>query len=258
MSRRFSGSNDEVRYPTTAASNFTAAASMAVLLKFNAANNVWQNLITHHVSAGTFALGIERAGPGGTTDTVGIAIASGTKYGTTTIRASDGWIVVGFSRAATSTAWRVHIFKAGAWTHEAGGALNNNSNAPSQTGGSIRLGELEDTDDLDGWVAADAGWAADIGDAGFDALTTTLDLADWVAHATPPAYVHQHNQATASEDILDLMGNGHVATGTISGTTDAVGIAGTSMDTGNEPSGWTYYGAPAGRVSKQLAAMGVG
>ena len=97
-------------------------------------------------------------------------------------------------------------------------------------------------------VAADAGWSSDIGDAGFNALTTNLDIADWVEHATAPQYVHQHNQATASEDILDLMGNGHVATGAISGTTDAAGIAGTSMDTGTEPTGWTYYGvaAPSG------------
>jgi hypothetical protein len=175
-----------------------------------------------------------------------------------TFRSSDAWVIMGLSRTAGSTAWRAHKWTAGGgWTHEAGSALNNGSNGPDQTGGSIRIGELEDVDDCDMWLAADVGWAADIGDAGFAALTTNLSIGDWVGHATAPAYVHQHNQATSSEDILDLMGNGHVATGTISGTTDAVGIAGTSMDTGNEPPGWSYYGAAAPTV-KKLAALGVG
>jgi hypothetical protein len=243
MSRRFSASNDEVRYPIQAGSNFSGAWSMAVLLKRASATLQWQAVIGHHDSSGAYQAGFEISGQPNPQDHVVAAFnASTTAYGTTRAQSSDGWVILGVSKAAGSgVAPRAHIYKAGAWTHEA--VSTTLADAATQAGGSIRLGELADVDDFDGWIAADAGWASDIGDAGFVALTANLNIADWVAHATPPAYVHQHNQATAGEDILDLMGNGHVATGTITGTTDAVGIAGTTMDPANEPSGWTYFGA---------------
>jgi hypothetical protein len=249
MSRRFSASNDEVRFPIQAGSNFTGAWSVAVLLKLASATNQWQAVIGHHDSSGAYQAGFEISGQPNPQDHVVAAFdAAATTYGTTRVQSSDAWAVVGVSRAAgASTTARAHIFKGGSWTHE-NMTTTTLTNGASQTGGSIRLGELADVDDLDGWIAADAGWASDIGDAGFVALTTNLKIADWVAHAATPAYVHQHNQATSSEDILDLMGNGHVATGTISGVTDAVGIAGTTMDTGNEPTGWTYYGASVAAV----------
>lgn len=246
MSRRFSASNDEVRYPVQTGSNFTGAWSMAVLLKINSATNQWQAVIGHHDSAGAYQVGFEISGQPNPQDHVVAAFdAAATTYGTTRVQSSDNWCVVGASRAAgAGTTARAHIYKAGSWTHE-NMTTTTLANGASQTGGSIRLGELADVDDLDGWIAADAGWAANLADADFVALTANLAIADWVTHATPPAYVHQHNQANASDDIPDLMGNGHVATGGISGTTDSTGIAGTSMDTGNEPTGWTYYGAAA-------------
>jgi hypothetical protein len=243
MSRRFSASNDEVRYPIQAGSNFTGAWSKAVLLARASATLQWQAVIGHHDSSGAYQTGFEISGQPNPQDHVVAAFnASTTAYGTTRAQSSDGWVVLGVSKAAGSgVAPRAHIYKAGAWTHEA--VSTTIADAATQAGGSIRLGELADVDDFDGWIAADAGWASDIGDAGFVALTANLRIADWVAHATAPAYVHQHNQATAGEDILDLMGNGHVATGTITGTTDAVGIAGTTMDPANDPPGWTYFGA---------------
>lgn len=256
MSRRFSAANDEVRYPVQAGSNFTGAWSMAVLLKRAAATLAWQAIIGHHDSAGAYQAGFEISGQPNPQDHVIAGYnATTTAYGVTRAQSTDGWVVLGVSKASGSVLPRAHLYKAGAWTHE---SLNTSvSNSATQAGGSIRLGEIADVDDLDGWIAADGGWAADIGDAGFNALTTNLAINDWVTHATAPQYVHQHNQATASQDILDLMGNGHVATGTITGVTTASGIAGTSMDTANEPTGWTYYGAAA-VTTKRLSALGVG
>jgi hypothetical protein len=239
MSRRFNGSNEEVRYPVQAGSDFTGAWSMALLVKRAAATLQWQAQIGHHNSAGAYQCGFEISGQPSTQDHVLAAFnAATTAYGVTRVQSSDGWVVIGVSKASGTTTARAHVFKAGAWTHE--NVSTSFANAATQAGGSIRLGELADVDDANEWLAFDAGWAADIGDAGFNALTTNLSINDWTGHATPPQYVHKHNQSTASEDILDLMGNGHVATGTISGTTDATGIAGTTMDTSDDPPGWSY------------------
>jgi hypothetical protein len=252
MSRRFSAANDEVRYALQANANFTGAWSMAMWVDFAGANNTWQAGQIHHLSTGLYAVGWERAGPGNTADTIApIVSGNSTTDSTATLQAADGHMNAGVSKAAGSSVARIHLYKGGSWTHQ--NCLAAQSNAPSQAGGSIRLGELEDTDDLDGYITADAGWAANLADADFISLTE--DLHTWLNHATPPAYFHEHNQALATDDIIDLTGNGNDATGTITSTTDSSGIAGTTMDA-NNPAGIVFTsGTPAPIMIQYQSAM---
>lgn len=243
MSRVFDGTDDEVRFPVQTGSNFTGAWSFACWIKV-AANGTWLTPIMHHTSGGTAAAGFFRAGTVVANSIAAVVNGFGNMYSTETVVTGDGWVLVGVSRAGgpTSVA-RLHVLQSAVWTHQdmtAPGSAASQGNAPSQSGGTIRLGESEDGDDFNGKMASDAGWAANLTDGNYEALTA--DMATWVGHSVPPAYCHQHTQASPSDPILDLMGNGH----------DSSVITGTTMDGADNPSGWTPYGAAADPVPPPL------
>jgi hypothetical protein len=244
MSRRFDGSDDEIRAPVVAGiSNFTGAYTLVIVVRFRAFPG-WQQLIGHHNSAASSvvvnfelntqeSLYIDHGGSGQTPNT---------NFNANTF--PDDWWALAVSRpAGTGQSSRFHwknLTAGSAWVHSGTGGTFNNP--PSHSGGSIRIGEWRDTDDANMNVAIDAGWAANLSDSQIEGLFANNRTQDFLdLHATVPgAYCHQHNQATATEDILDLFSNGHTITGTISGTTDVVGIQGTAMDTATDPPGWTY------------------
>jgi hypothetical protein len=233
---RFSAANDEVRFDLPAAVDLTGAFTFAILV-MPRVTGVWQALIGHHNSGGTVALGTERSA--GNRLEVDSGSGATSRTSTTTITTTNKWWLLAVTKAAGTATPRAHlknITDGSAWVHEAmSGTMGNPSSA---SGGTIRVGEWADSDDLDGNVAVIGAWAAALADSGagsVEDLAANLKTSDWTTHSTLPKYVHE---LTSNTSIPDLMGNG--ATLNV--------VNGTTIDTGNDPPGWTFDGAGSSGV----------
>lgn len=244
MSRRFSADNSEVRYPVTASSDHTGAFSKAFMVR-RRATGAWHALDGHHSSGGTGAMGVEFSNTNKISYTPNNIVGS---LSTATFTSTTIWWIIVLTKTAGSSVPRGHykdLSTPAAWVHE--NLDTSVGNPSSQSGGTIRMGEYADTDDANMNVSAHADWGSALSDGECEELTA--DLATWVEHSVAPVFVFQHNQASASDVIEDLTGNGH----------DSVTINGTTMEAGTEPPGIAYYTAGGGGVTvKALAALGVG
>lgn len=242
MSRRFDAVDDEFRVPVQASSNFTGAFTLIQVIKFrNAAN--WHGFLSHVTSAPAIAIACEKSG---TTGDVFLGIGAGdTQLAPPEAINTTDWVVWCFTKASGTVVpvfhWK-NLTDDSAWTHA--NMDSAEANASSHSGGSIRFGEWLDSDDADCNLAIDAGWGSVLTNPQIEGLFANSRTQDFLdLHSTVPgAYCHQHNQATATEDIEDLFGNAHTASGTITSTTDTSGIQGTAMEA-DDPPDWLYFGA---------------
>lgn len=224
--RSFDGTDDEIRMSGPV--NLTGALSVALLVKRNV-NTAYHLLWGNHNSSNVGIVNLEAASQAVDGSKLDFSIDSaGSTTSTITLVAADGWCLVGVNKAAGTTAIRFHKLAQASFatpssmTHANG--VSNLANPATQAGGTTRFGEYQDTDDFDGKIALAALWTASLADADFQALATNLNISDWTGHATPPARVWRLGDSSPT----DLMGAGDSAT-----------INGTTVDTGDDPPGWT-------------------
>lgn len=250
MSRRFDGVDDEFRFPVTGASSSHPPMTLLEVIRrravtgFRAGIGVVNSAGTSHIydmewNGQTYLWEVNESGS--------VSVTFDGTSGRPPATNTTDWIVVCYTKPTGTSAARMHyknLTTGSAWIHiNTATTIANSANA--LTGGSWRIGEWRDNDDADKNLAIDAGWMVELTDLQIEGLFANNRTQDFLdLHATVPgAWLHQHNQAVETDDIIDLFGNGHDATGTISGTTTTSGIQGTSMDTSTDPPGWTYYSA---------------
>lgn len=232
MSRRFSADNSEIRWTIPAATDFTGAFTLAIIWRRRHATvNTWDALFGHHNSSNVPRLSIEKAN----TDKIELGIDDTTFVdSTTTITSTTNWNIIAVSKAAGSATARFHfkdLTAATAWVHEnASGAAGNPSTASS---GTIRVGEYNDVDDMDGNVAVIAGWNLALSDAQCAELSVNNRTSDfWNNSGGRPKYLYELNQPVSTDAVPDLAGNG--ATWSVTSST--------TVDGATDPPSWTYDG----------------
>lgn len=207
MSLRFDGTDDEVRCSPGGVA-LTGAMAIAVIVKRNSA--VWGALIGGHNSGGTAAWqlwcrddGRLFLDPGWSTSSA--ALGTGT------------WGLVGVSRTAGNATPRGHVYNGSTWTHQ---DMTNGSSGDygSIAGGTVRFGEWEDGDDLDGWLEAAAVYQSNQADAAFEALVTNGTRAGW--QATSPAGMWEFDDNPLVDVSASATANETVRTGTTAAPTD--------------------------------------
>lgn len=222
--RVFDGVDDEVRFPITAATNLTGAFTLAAVVKLTGTPG-WESVISNHDS-GEVAKADMELGPSTPNTNISCAVNHLTRQSTLAVTVANGWLICVVTKAAGTTTSRAHRFIfGGSWAHgdTSGGP---DGNAGTQTGGTIRLGEWEDTDDLTGKLAVCAEWSVALSDAEVEALSANLRTTDWLNHAVSPAWVVEPGQNTPVEDMV--------------GSSDSSVINGTTIDTGDDPAGWVF------------------
>lgn len=239
---RFAADNSEVRFNLPAAVDLTGAFTFAKLTR-RRATGLWQCIVSHHDSSGTGRLSLEWVQTGfDTPNGLVVSTPSVFSYSQTAVTSTTDWYIVAVTKAAGNATPRFHfkdITTGAAWIHE-NGKTAMNGNGASASGGTIRVGEFEDVDDLNANDGVLGGWAAALTDLQVEALATNLRTSDWAGHAVAPKYVHE---LTSKTSIPDLMGNG--ATLNV--------VNGTTVETGSDPPGWTFDGVGGGGATQQEA-----
>lgn len=165
---------------------------------------------------------------------------------TMVIAAADGWDLVIWSKASGTQLPRMHKLPQGSFgtpasmTHENG--TNSLANAPSHPGGTFRLGEYNAQSWFAGKCALIGIWASQLSDANCQALATNLNVSDWTGHAVTAARVWRPGDSAPT----DLKGSGD--TPTING--------GATIDTGDDPPGWTLGAAGTTYTRSGLVVVG--
>jgi hypothetical protein len=184
---------------------------------------------------------LELAGGGGSPGKLELGQNDTTfRQGSTDITTTNSWWLVAVSKATGTVTPRIHYYNfstdgarsAGTTSHEnASGTLGNPN---STAGGTMRWGEYNDIDDANIYLGTAAVWDVDIGDAGFNSIISAgLKTSSLYNGTTNPVALWEFNQANATDPVLDLVGFAH-STGT------GGAINGTTIDTGNDPPGWTF------------------
>lgn len=242
--RNFTANNSELRVPVIAGSNITTDWTIAALIKPNTHAD-WQAIAAGHTSAGAYQweFALDPA------DRIVHYSVNGAVLRTSTLAVSTttSWYIVVITRSASASRFHRFTFGSpGTWTHEAASAAFG---TPSSTsGGYISFGEAQDVDDLNARYAVAGIGNTALSDAEVEALATNLATTDWTGHAVPPAGVWDFNQAVNTDDVPDLMAAHATITGTITGTTDTNGIAGTAIVTGDDPPSWVFGAGAAASV----------
>jgi hypothetical protein len=209
------GTSDKITLAAGALTNSTRAGTLIILVKRASVFNQNMAIVSGRASTTvTWDLHVDAGTPFGDGD-------FGTGGSSITL---DNWTVIAVTKTSGTTSYRYHVAEVGgAWTHNDSGF-----NLADGAGGtdSIEIGTGDEASpNVD--IAAAAKWATDVlSDAEIEALGTT-DMADWMAGAPDGAW--QFNQASTSDDVLDLTGGG----------ADQTAISGTTVVT--DPVGWTYF-----------------
>lgn len=134
---------------------------------------------------------------------------------TFTVLASEGWVLVGFSKPTGTSAYVAHkyVFATDTWTHETLGTSADNTAVGG--GGYTALGSSGGIA-LAGDIAATAVWSRALSNADFEQLPTSLVA--W--HALAPSAFWVLDQSATSQRPVDLTGGGASQTST-SGTSVA-------------------------------------
>jgi hypothetical protein len=145
------------------------------------------------------------------------------------IASSEGWALIGFTKATGSVTARVHkyVYSTNAVTHAATTTAANSGTPLSNNGiGSFNTGS---GDYFDGDIAAVGVWNVAMTDGQFEALPFSLKA--WYAPATPKG-LWLLDQDAVAQKIVDLTGGG----------ANENGRSGTTVGTGSVPV--FTYGAP--------------
>lgn len=222
--RNFNGTNEELRFAGSAIENLTGAYTAAVLVKLNT-TGIYQCFMAAHTSANV--LRWEFAVSSGNLLTLYVSNGSAA----ITFSSTTTWNIVAVTKTSGTTTPRFHLkdIATGAWTHSDGGATCTNASAGG-SGGFIDIGEAADTDDLNARVALAGLWTTALSDVQVEALVTNKNTSDWTGHAVAPTAVWQLNQAAVTTSVNDLTAN----------AVNQSARNGTSVVTGDDPSGWTF------------------
>lgn len=245
--RNFTNNNSELRVPIITASNITTDWTVAALVKPNTHAD-WQAIMAGHTSAGAYQweFGLR---PNDKLVWYSVNGAAEHFLDTPVVSTTTQWYLLAATRSASAS--RFHLFPlGGAWTHTA--AASAFGTPSSTSGGYISFGEANDVDDLNCLLAVAGIWNSALSDAQIEALATNSKTEDWTGHAVAPSGVWDFNQATATDDVPDLEAAHATITGTISGSTDLNGIAGTAIVTGDDPPSWVFGAGSAAAVIPQL------
>lgn len=221
--RVFDGVDDEIRFSNNP--DLTGAFSIFTLIK-RTDNTTYHCLLSVHNSTSVGFVTLEIASSvGGNKPLLDISAVGSSVPTTMTVLAADGWVIIGVTKGSGSVLPRFHkyVVSTNTWTHENG--ANALANAATHSGGTTRLGEYQDIDDFAGKAALDLITAgAALSDAQAEALSTNKNVTDWTGHAITPTRVWRPGDTTPT----DLMGAADTAT-----------IFGTTVDTLDDPPGWT-------------------
>lgn len=138
----------------------------------------------------------------------------------------DIWTLVAVTKATGSATPRGHLYNynTSTWSHaNAAGAMTDSTVTPGASG-FIQVGGLFNF--LNASIAVIGVWAAVLSDGDIEGLD--LALSAWVAQN--PNTLWAFNQASTSDPVLDLMGNG----------ADQSSITGTTVITGDDPPGFDF------------------
>lgn len=146
---------------------------------------------------------------------------------------APGWQILAFSKAAGTAAVVASLYDYGTdtWDHDTLGTLNDKPGP----WGSFRLGSFLDHEYTRGDFAAIGVWDAVLTPTELEGMTTSL--AAWAA--LNPSALWAFNQASVTDPVLDLTGNG----------ADETHRTATAVSA-NEPPGWSYDLTPPGATRK--------
>jgi hypothetical protein len=195
--RTFDGTNDEIRC-SIGACTITTAITLAIVARRTSTG--YSALLALHTSGGTatFALEVEDNAGGNSVDFTGKVDHA------LTCPTTDGWVLLAGGKAAGTSTPRLHkyVYSTNAWSHvNAGSTLADQS---SVSGGTVRFGEWQDTDDFAGDLAVAAVWNRLLTDAELELLPFTLQA--WYASA--PSGLWLFDQSAVTQPIADLTGGG--------------------------------------------------
>lgn len=223
MARAFDGTNDEIRV-AIGNCNITTAITMGAI--WRRVGTGYTAVIGLHTSGGTATYTIEYSeDPNDFLDFAGTTFSSGEAA----VDAADSWVLSIVTKAAGTVAPRSHLYKYGtnAWDHRDFAATV--ANQSSVAGGTVRFGEWQDADDLEGDIAVAGVWSRALTDAECELLP--YSLVAWYASA--PSGLWVLDQSATTQTVVDLTGGGANESGT-GGT-----LVGTTVSTVSVPV-WNY------------------
>lgn len=226
MARDFNGTTDYISF-SLGTSGGTGALSTAALVKssdFGALRAITALGLTGNPD---FLVRVSPTGP--FMNTYDSATGAGAD-GVATL-STGRWYLIGMSKASGTATPRFHIYDYStfSWTHENGTSTNGD---PSVSGGLV-VGAFDTSSPANVWsgsIAAAAVWRTSLSDAAVEALTNN-PMGSWLAAA--PSACWRFDQASTSETVTDLTGNGSDQAA-ISGTTvseDPFGPSAYTMNT---------------------------
>lgn len=222
----------------TAATSIVEAGSntMLALVKFNAAGDGSWQTVANGMIAGQWDYDMLGRDP--SNNLVWSSDSGATSYASATVSSSDGWVVLGITKAGGSATPRAHIYKGGAWTHaNMAAAVPNLGNADA-----IRFGGdgAVEGDPLDGILAYAAWFGSELSDANVEAAG--LDFERLLALSPNAAWLF--DQPTVDEPVLDLFG-----------ANDQTSRTGTTVTIENGPSFWRSLPGRSGVLSPSLESF---
>jgi hypothetical protein len=166
--------------------------------------------------------------------------AGGTLVAGVDLTASDGWLLIGFSKASGSNKPRLHVYDYGgaAWTHV--DADNAVADQPTNTVTRVAVGQdAAGSNKAAIRLAVFGVWKSRLADADYESGMHS-SLGAWSA-LTPDALC-PFNQASTADPVADVTGNG----------ADQTSITGTTVITGDDPPGFSF--ASTTTVGRDLPA----
>jgi hypothetical protein len=146
-------------------------------------------------------------------------------FTSTPFNSSDGWVIIGFSKATGSATVRAHkyVLSTDTWTHSNLGSIGDSFGLTPDL---VRIGnQSANSGALNGNLALAAVWDSVLSDGDIEDLTS---LGAW--RAADPAGLWLFTQESTDDPVEDLTGNG----------ADQVAIGGTTVVTDDDPPGFDF------------------
>lgn len=123
------------------------------------------------------------------------------------------WVFVGVTKASGTVKPKMYLYRFGTatWTIQEGTTAIANAAAGAT---SLTFGQWNDEEQFDGKIAAAGVWNVQRTEAEMKALAGVPELQDWLTNGTVPKGLWFFNQASTSEAVSDLTGNGANQTST--------------------------------------------
>jgi hypothetical protein len=243
--RHWDDDTSELRVPVISASDVGGVVTIAVLVKLGT-KSTYQTLLHGRDSGGVvrWALGIDGTGKP--------AFFSHFAAGFQTATAASGlevpnstYCVVGVTISDTITR-RFHVIPLGGTAVHGVSDIVGGMDPPSTTlGGFISFGNQADASGsgLLGAMPIAAIWTDPLSDSEVAALATSMSSDVWANNAKVPAGAWNFDQSDRVDPVPDLTGHHATISGTLSSSSDANGIAATTI-VDDDPSGWSFTVTP--------------